>query len=705
MFLHQKFDYHTKLIETEADMVEVERQFNVDRPNIIMFDTETTGLNFMKDKPFFMSFGWGKRVYGADLTTPLGPQAVQMLYRIMQSAPWVMAHNAKYDHHMMTNYGMPIPKEVNYADSQTISRLTNYSDEVLTKSLETMGILYVDETAKFASDVIKHNLKTINTQRRNVAKQVFKAEYPDLSFSNYWDAYKRRIAHVASPYDDVFKRLEELYVEANYYDVYLEKPNLIVNYAYDDIVIMLEWIGKAVSVLKQVDPNLRVFKREAALIRATAKQERIGFKVDIDYLLKSRGLVEAYRDTLYKELREKTGIPDLTVGQHAVIAKMLARKFNISMTSVDNKSLSRIKRGEEVGRIVFLIKKLRTVDKWLSTYIDGFLNRLVDGRVHTSIDLSGAVSGRVSSDMQQQPKEPLKDEQGIELYHPRRAVLADEDYTLYFFDYSQQELRVQAYYTLLCSTGDVKLLRAYMPFKCTSILTGEEFDYKDPKVLARWNSGEWMDENEEIWEKIDVHCITTHTAFPTIPYVSLSNNELNPPEFKKYRKLGKVCNFLKNYQGGIKAIIDQLDVSEEIAQQLDNAYYDSFPVIRQYQRWVVAELHKKGFVEGLYGRRYYMKNSKWFYKAGNYLVQGSSADMVKSVELKVDALLEDTKSAFVMPIHDEIVVRIHKDEMHLIEKIKAIMDDVPEVPWVPMICEVEYTKTNWADKEAWEHGV
>lgn len=693
MFLHQKLGYEVKTINSIEDVIGADFAFKADKATVIMFDTETTGLNFMKDKPFLATFGWGKRVYALDLTSSMAQLLMGMVYDIFKKANWVMAHNAKYDYHMMTNFGMPMPAEVRYADSQTIARLTNYADESFSKSLETMGQMYVDEEAKFAGKVIREHIIRINKERKAYAKQIFKAEFPDLNFTDYWDRMKARVNYVITEEDPILARLAELYQEANYFDVSKEKPQLMLNYAYDDIVIMIEWIGKAIPVLKTVDPELKVFKREAELIAVTARQERVGFNVDINYLLERRDVLSAYRDKLYDELRELTGIPTLTVGQHNVIKQLLSRKYNITLSSVDNKSLSRINRDGELKRVVYLIKKLRTVDKWLSTYIDGFLNRLVDGRVHTSIDLSGAVSGRVSSDMQQQPKEALKDEDGNELYHPRRAILNDEGYELFFFDYSQQELRVQAYYTLLCSTGDVKLLRAYMPFKCTSLITGEEFDYKDKEVLARWNSGEWMDENDDIWSPTDVHSETTFTAFPQL------NRDVNHPDFKHFRKLGKVCNFLKNYQGGVEAIMDQLDVSEEIATTLDRAYYATFPNVREYQKWVVNTLHKQGYIEGLYSRRYYMKNSKWFYKAGNYLIQGSCADMVKSVELKVDKLLLGTKSSFVMPIHDEIVLRIHKDEMYLVDKVKEIMDDVPEVPWVPMVCEVEHTSTNWADKE------
>ena len=695
MFLFQKFKYNTAIIDTEEKLSEVLDKAKQDAPSFVCFDTETTGLNFMKDTPFLMTFGWGKDVYGVDLIKH--PDYLDTCYEVFAVAKYAFAHNAVYDYHMLTNFGKPISDNVRVADSSTIARLTNYADLDFNKDLAYLGSQYVDESAKFASKIIKEHLQRINKVRKNLVKSIMKAEYPQLNFNDVWEAYnKQRVKYISHPYDDYFRRIDEIYQPANYMDVYMEKPNLMWSYAFDDIVIMLEWLNKAIPVLKTVDIGLRVFQRECALIRPTARQERIGFKLDVNYLVGTLEVMTNYQNDLYTQLRALTGIPTLAIGQHAVLRRLFARKYNMILDSVDKKNLSRVNASGELKRIIHLIQELRTVDKWISTYIKGMLNRSVDGRIYTSIDLAGTVSGRVSSNMQQMPKEAFTTEDGTELIHPRKAIITDENYKLWMFDYSQQELRVQAYYTLLTASGDIKLLRAYMPFQCTSILTDEEFDYKNPDVLKRWNSGEWLDENGDIWEPTDVHAETTFKAFPF-----LENNKEHP-EFKHYRKMGKVCNFLKNYQGGKNAIIDQLNVSEDIASALDSAYYKAFPIIRDFQRWVTTQMHKIGYVENLYGRRYYMQSPSNFYRAGNYLVQGSSADMIKTVELKVDKLLLGTRSSFVMPVHDEIIVRIHDDEEYLVPLIKEIMDDVPQVPWVPLLCEVEWTDTNWADKHKWK---
>ena len=264
---------------------------------------------------------------------------------------------------------------------------------------------------------------------------------------------------------------------------------------------------------------------------------------------------------------------------------------------------------------------------------------------------------------------------------------------------SQMELRVQAYYTILISGGDLHMCRAYMPFKCINIFTGELFDYTKREDLDSWNSDEWVLEEDQdtFWTPTDLHTRTTFLAFPYL------NGDVNHPDFKECRRKGKMCNFLKNYQGGVGAIREQLDVSPEIAEQLDRAYYEAFPTIKDYQEWVSKELMQNGYVENLYGRRYYMQNYGTFYKACNYVIQGSCADMVKVAEIALDKLLVGKLSKFILPIHDEVCVAVHKTEMDLIPQIKAIMEDTYEhMKYLPMICDVEIAANNWGEKEDYD---
>src|SRR5699024_4353001 len=124
------------------------------------------------------------------------------------------------------------------------------------------------------------------------------------------------------------------------------------------------------------------------------------------------------------------------------------------------------------------------------------------------LNQAGAVSGRFTSDGQQFPKDAIEDEDGNEIFHPRRVFRADAGKVLYFLDYSQIELRSQANYTLLVSDGDVNLCRAYMPFRCTGEVKGHKgmYNYEDPKKRKFWRLNNfWKDENGNFWTPTDVH--------------------------------------------------------------------------------------------------------------------------------------------------------------------------------------------------------
>ena len=49
------------------------------------------------------------------------------MFDVAKTSTYLFAHNAKYDLHMMTNIGKPIPEDINLADSMTVARLTSYA--------------------------------------------------------------------------------------------------------------------------------------------------------------------------------------------------------------------------------------------------------------------------------------------------------------------------------------------------------------------------------------------------------------------------------------------------------------------------------------------------------------------------------------------------------------------------------------------------
>lgn len=682
MYLHQKFGWEYTHITKDSDLKLMFEKMALDQPTSLGIDTETDGLHHMVARPFLLSFGWNKQVYTLDMSCSkdLVHEMLEHLVSVYELGKfsYLFAHNAKFDFHMLLQYGFDFDflTKLPWADSITVARLTNYADAEIKMSLESLGKAYVDDDAKMAGTVIKKAITQIKLDQRRMMKATEDSSEP---------------------------------ADVNYETVYHLKPNLMLNYAADDIVIMLTYLEKALPLLSKVNPELKTFKRECELIPTIAKLERIGIKVDVEYAERSRVKMVNRRNELQAMMELIVG-ESFTVGQHAWIKTMFQRRFGITLMKADEKALKKVweaAKDEDAKTVARCIIELRTIEKWISTYIDGKLNSMVNGRIYTSINNSGAVSGRVSCDMQQQPKEALSDIEGHiiydahgeELFHPRRMFVPDEGYAFVFIDYSQMELRVQAYYTMLVMGGDINLCRAYIPFKCYSMWTGEEFDYKKPEVLNRWDSGEWLlEENDEPWVAVDLHDVTTFGAFKEL------NNDKKHPQFKHYRRWGKMANFLEVYQGGINALIEQLDVAKEIAEKLHNSFRSSYKGIAQYQKWISAQCRTYRFVENLFGRRYYMQNIDNAYKLANYMIQGTCADILKIKELEFDSRITHMNydAKVILPVHDELMlmVRLDKNFGKVVDDLHGIMQDIPEIPWVPMLSEVEVGFNNWADKKA-----
>ena len=720
-FLFNKFNYKTLEIKTLNDIESMEWDFALSNTKYFAYDTETTGLNFMKDKPFLIIFGFDKNVYYWDANFK---EATYAMFKIVQSTDKMLfAHNAKYDYHMLHNIGTPIPDNIELSDSITLFRLiSDCDDDFQSMRLEKLGEKYVDPDAKFAGHEIKKMLEHMKAERKKLVCTNYKALTGEKSFKDAWETFSNRVRFITE-YHECF----DDYKEPTYYDAYLQAPELVKQYAIDDVVIILEFLNnigplyaKKYWDYKTNTIDTRTWKRENKLIRGIATMERNGFKVDVDYLIKSHYKVEKFKEMLYNKLFKLTG-ETWKVGQHAEIKKFFERKFNLILEKSDKKAIQQLSHNDnkDIATIAKLIIKLRTVDKWLSTYIDGVLNKIieVDGewRLYTSINNNGAISGRVSCDLQQMPKyaiyetdddgdmlleTSLADDDSKELFHPRKFVIPSEGYKLYFIDYSQMELRIQANYTILVGHTDYNLCRAYMPYDCYTVveLTHDkiEFDYKNPEHIKHAYDWKWYNKDGSEWSPTDLHTKTTLTAFPEFA------DKTDTKEFKKkWRYLGKSTNFAKNYGCGAKTLASNLDIDLETATKLSDAYNSAYPGVIEYQKSVQAELNLKGFVTNLYGRRYYLEKSTNFYKGNNYVIQGTGADALKEVEIKICEYLKDKKSRFILPIHDELAIEVAPDEESYVPKaIKEMMESIGNtIKYVPMVAEVEATDTNWASKK------
>lgn len=675
------------------------------------FDTESTGLHLKKDKPFLFTLTFGKTSFAVDLRQHSPVIFSALIMDALSKFKYLVGHNVKFDLHMLVNYGVHYRYD-NLTDTMILARLGLDTDETLTLKLKALAKRYIGKERGNDEKLVKAAIRRL----------------------------KQTSAHAEITYDVVFD--------------HRDYSKIMLDYAMNDTEITLELAHKLYAqMIERGHEN--VFEIENKIILPLFDMERVGLRIDREYLMESHNKVNNYIQKLYSELNSILQ-STYTVNQHVMLKKTLLKLWHIHVDSLDDKALMLIQNGKvafvpempdwanrlmhyengtfafeeiremskkefsdadpygmlweapkvilrqevfipvyaeapkEAKRAAKLISMLRTLEKWLSTYIVRMYELSeFDGRAYTQVNANSAVTGRLSSDFQQFPRDPLTTEDGEVLFIPRRMVLTtggDYEMTAYL-DYSQVELRVQANYTYLMSGGDLNMCRAYMPHLCHDE-NGVKFDplvHKSEIRTKKW----YTDEGNEEWKEVDLHGATAHQAFPEVP--------MDSPEFKPIRNLGKSTNFAKNYGATLNALMEQFGYTYDVAKALDGGYYKAFPKVLDYQKTVKQVFYKRGYVKDMYGRRYYMQDKRFVYRLYNYLVQGTCADMLKVKMREVYDFLRPYKSRFQMNIHDEMSFEIYNGEEFIIPKIKAIMEDTPNIV-IPIVAEVEVTTTNWSEK-------
>ena len=714
--LQAEWEHHD--IETAADANAMARQFKQGTHLAGAFDTETTGLHIILDRPFLFQFGWVDTdfqgyTYAVDLEKhpKLAHDVIKYWHTQAATLPVYLAHNVKFDLHMLTNIGLPYT-ESNISDTLFYIR---YAHDALTPrwggpplALKDYAARYITPSAKLHEQLLKqertaiakaynqklvdklkplgYNLKRIDDLFKDC---VFTADdLPDDAREAYFDWYNNDLPRWLQ--EKVTARVESDMIQYNKLN-----RQTVVKYAHLDIVWVLEIWLKLNPVL-HARGNERGVEIENQLIYHLLEMERVGFKIRKEYLPECRDKMKAYilqrRSRLYELAGER-----IKVGQSARIVQLMQERFGQTVESSSAEVLDRLASDlqranaqPECVEFIHVLDELRTLEKWYAVYILRFIRDLQHtDRLYTTIHQVGTVSGRVTSDFQQFPKDAIKTVDGEELFQPRKMVTITEGYdAIVYLDYSQIELRFQALYTILVGNPDLNLCRAYMPYQCISE-SGEEFDFSNPEHIRHWKDPWFYKEDPtKAWTPTDVHGATTKAAFDI---------DETHPDFHRLRYVGKRVNFAKNYgaqYGKICQMFPEYDA--ERCRKIDAAYYTAFPGVKAYHAYCY-DRQQYSYTTNLFGIRYYNVSG---HKLINMLVQGSAAFYLKLkiIQLYKYSKEHNLKTRWQMQIHDELSWEHHiDDDPAEFFEFKHIMEDWDEA-LVPIVADMEVTTTTWAEK-------
>ncbi|MEK7627491.1 MAG: DNA polymerase [Patescibacteria group bacterium] len=407
----------------------------------------------------------------------------------------------------------------------------------------------------------------------------------------------------------------------------------------------------------------KIYEIEKNLISVIDHMHKTGIKIDGAYLAALSKNIAKKSEVLEKKIF-KLSKKSFNIGSPRQLSDILFNDLGIKKVSlrktpggVISTAASELEKIKDSNPIIPLILEHRELTKLRTTYTDA-LPALISpetGRIHTSFNQLGASTGRFSSYNPNLQNIPARTEMGREI---RKAFIAEKDFYLVSFDYSQVELRIAASLA------------------------------QDKKMIGVFESGQ------------DIHKATAAEI----------NNVTADGVTSDMRYQAKALNFGVLYGMSIQGFAESAGVSRDDAKKFIKEYMTDFQGIASYIRNIKEHARQFGFVETLWGRKRFLPNinaGDWRLKqasermAVNMPIQGTAADIIKMAMVDIyEKLIKGHEDILrmVLQIHDELLFEIKKNKADAyLPLIKDIMEHVIELA-VPLKVNVAIGE-NWKDME------
>jgi DNA polymerase-1 len=152
-----------------------------------------------------------------------------------------------------------------------------------------------------------------------------------------------------------------------------------------------------------------------------------------------------------------------------------------------------------------------------------------------------------------------------------------------------------------------------------------------------------------------------------------------------------------------KTFAQHMGWDEETARYYFNEWFKLFPGIQGFQQKAKDVMKSRGYVKTILGRKCRLEQPRFAYRAVSRVVQGSQADMMKLVILRIDKMLEEEgdPAQLLMSVHDSYEWQAPKSEYgdKISKEIVRILEDVQSNPInlrIPFKCDVN-KGANWAE--------
>ena len=402
---------------------------------------------------------------------------------------------------------------------------------------------------------------------------------------------------------------------------------------------------------------------EMPVLPVLTEMELTGIKVDVNWMAKLSAELDDRLTRLEEEIHRYAGM-DFNVNSTQQLSDVLFETLGLS-----TRGTRKTKTGHYSTRasvldglkgdhpIIEAILDYRELSKLKSTYVDSLPDLINEGtgRIHTSYNPTGTVTGRISSAKPNLQNIPIRTEEGRRV---RRAFVAENGWLLVGADYSQIELRVMAHVS------------------------------EDKSMIEAFRRDE------------DIHATTAAAVFD-VPLDDVTYDQ---------RRIAKAVNFGLIYGQSAYGLARQLDLGFNEAQSFIDRYFARFPGVQAYMDRIQTEAEEQGYVETLLNRRRYFpelaegnrvshrRKQAALRMAINTPIQGTAADIIKLAMIRMNHMLKEKRlrARMLLQVHDEVVLEVPEEEVEeTLPVIRSTMRDAFNLI-VPLKIDIE-VGPNWQE--------